>query len=106
LSFSAAWRYYSSVTLDAYSSQKFLNNPGLQFPTDQRFASRSYLDVAGAWRFAEKYTLRAGINNVLDKDPPLNGLSNCPTRQCNGNTWPQTYDSFGRFVFINLTADF
>jgi outer membrane receptor protein involved in Fe transport len=106
LSFTATWRYYSDVTLDAYSTQKFLNNPGLQQATDQRFASRSYLDIAGAWRFAEKYTLRAGINNVLDKDPPLTGLNNCPTGQCSGNTWPQTYDVLGRYVFINLQADF
>jgi iron complex outermembrane recepter protein len=106
LSFTATWRFYSSVTLDAYSSQQFLNNPSLQNATDHTFATRSYLDLAGAWRFAEKYTLRAGINNILDKDPPLNGLSTCPTTQCNGNTWPQTYDAFGRFLFINLTADF
>ena len=106
LSFSVAWRFYSSVGLDAYSSQKFLNNPSLQYPTDETFSTRSYIDIAGSWRFAEKFTLRAGINNLLDKDPPINGSSNCPTGQCNGNTWPQTYDALGRYLFINLTADF
>jgi iron complex outermembrane recepter protein len=118
LSLTATWRYYSPVTLDAYSCgtltgaalascpNHFLNNPANQAPTDEKFSSRSYIDLAGAWRFMEKYTLRAGINNILDKDPPLTGLTNCPTGQCNGNTWPQTYDSFGRFLFISLQADF
>jgi outer membrane receptor protein involved in Fe transport len=106
LSVSATWRFYSAVSLDAYSNQKFLNNPGLQFPTDHEFSTRSYLDIAGSWRFMEKYTIRAGINNILDKDPPLTSTNNCPTGQCNGNTWPQTYDSFGRYLFIQATADF
>jgi iron complex outermembrane recepter protein len=107
LSFTATWRFYSAVSLDAYESPpSFLNNTANQYPTDHEFSTRSYLDLAGSWRFAEKYTVRAGINNVLDKDPPLTGLNNCPTGQCNGNTWPQTYDSFGRFLFISLQADF
>jgi len=25
---------------------------------------------------------------------------------CNGNTFPQVYDTLGRYVFLGLTADF
>jgi len=25
---------------------------------------------------------------------------------CNGNTFPQVYDTLGRYVFVGLTADF
>jgi outer membrane receptor protein involved in Fe transport len=49
---------------------------------------------------------RLGINNLLDKDPPLVGQDTCPAVFCNGNTFPQVYDTLGRFVFLGLTADF
>ena len=51
-------------------------------------------------------TGRLGINNLLDKDPPLIGQDSCPGVFCNGNTFPQVYDTLGRFVFLGLTADF
>ena len=54
----------------------------------------------------DNLNFRAGINNIFDKDPPLTGASNCPNGPCNGNTWPQLYDAFGRYAFIGLTADF
>lgn len=50
---------------------------------------------------------RAGINNVLDKDPPLAGQTNCtPNASCSGNAYSQVYDVLGRYVFVGLTADF
>ena len=50
--------------------------------------------------------MRFGANNLLDKDPPLNGSSTCPTGPCNGNTWPQAYDALGRQVFLTIGAEF
>jgi iron complex outermembrane receptor protein len=43
---------------------------------------------------------------VLDKVPPLVGQDTCPAVLCNGNTFPQVYDTLGRFVFLGLMADF
>jgi outer membrane receptor protein involved in Fe transport len=48
--------------------------------------------------------LRAGINNLLDKDPPLSGLVGAGFG--NGNTYPQVYDALGRRVFLNATVKF
>ena len=48
---------------------------------------------------------RSGVNNVFDKDPPLISQSNLGGFG-NGNTFPGTYDQLGRYVFVNLTADF
>jgi iron complex outermembrane recepter protein len=107
LSATLQWRYLGSVSEDASSS-----NPILQFlsgglnPTDAHHPSINYLDVSAAWRVAEKYTFRVGINNLLDKDPPINGTSSCPVGQCNGNTFPQVYDALGRYVFAQITAQF
>jgi outer membrane receptor protein involved in Fe transport len=74
--------------------------------TDSRLGSRSYLDLSASVTLAEKYTLRIGANNLLDKDPPLNGSSTCPTGPCSGNTWPQVYDALGRQVFLTVGAEF
>ena len=64
------------------------------------------IDLTGAITFAEHYTVRVGANNLFDKDPPLNGSSSCPTGPCNGNTWPQVYDTLGRQLFLTFTSNF
>jgi outer membrane receptor protein involved in Fe transport len=103
---SLQWRHFSKVTLDAYSDHPSLNNPGLQYESDRTLASRDYFDLTASWTMRDNLNFRAGVNNLFDKDPPLTGSSNCPTGPCNGNTWPQVYDAFGRYMFIGLTADF
>ena len=65
-----------------------------------------YLDLAGAYSFRQNLTLRVGINNITDVDPPLLGQASCTPVFCSGNTFSQLYDSLGRFGFISLTADF
>jgi iron complex outermembrane receptor protein len=54
----------------------------------------------------KRLNARLGINHVLDKVPPLVGQDTCPAVLCNGNTFPQVYDTLGRFVFLGLMADF
>ena len=54
----------------------------------------------------QRLTGRLGINNVADKDPPLLGQPTASPCICNGNTFPQVYDTLGRYVFVGLTADF
>ena len=75
------------------------------------FVNSSYFDLVAAYTMSDvamfsNVTGRLGINNVLDKDPPLIGQDSCPGVFCNGNTFPQVYDTLGRFVFLGLTADF
>jgi outer membrane receptor protein involved in Fe transport len=101
---SLAWRYFDEVKVDKSSSDTQL--AGAFAPSDARLGSRSYIDLSGSMTFAEKYTLRLGANNLFDKDPPLNGGSNCPAGPCNGNTWPQVYDALGRQLFATFTMDF
>ena len=55
-------------------------------------------------------SLRLGVNNVLDKDPPVlaatSGPYSLPPPFFNGNTYPQVYDTLGRYLFANVTIDF
>ena len=47
------------------------------------------------------------INNLFDKDPPRGDSTNTGAfGGGNGNTFPQTYDTLGRNIFVGLTADF
>jgi outer membrane receptor protein involved in Fe transport len=103
------WRFIDSVELDATSSNPQLQN-AVPF-SDRKLGSRSYFDLVAAYTMSDvamfsNVTGRLGINNVLDKDPPLIGQDSCPGVLCNGNTFPQVYDTLGRFVFLGLTADF
>jgi iron complex outermembrane receptor protein len=109
LALSAQWRFFSDVDLDKTS-----NDPRLQTTpakllaqhTDLHLGSRSYLDLLASFTIKENYSFRVGVNNVLDKDPPLNGNVNCPTGGCNQNIWPGVYDGLGRYLFVGLTANF
>jgi outer membrane receptor protein involved in Fe transport len=59
--------------------------------------------LAATWQVMDNVSLRAGVNNVFDDDPQLSlsaGTSG------NGNTYPQLYDSQGRYFFFGVTANF
>jgi outer membrane receptor protein involved in Fe transport len=63
----------------------------------------SYLDLAANWNINEKLSLRGGINNIFDKDPPL--IPNAIVGNANPNTYTN-YDLLGRHMFVGLTARF
>ena len=94
---STAWRYISNVRADDVSGPNDL---------DRKLGSRSYMDLAASVAFKGAYTFRVGVNNVLDKDPPVIGSGALPLTFGNGNTFPQVYDALGRYVFAGLTVDF
>jgi iron complex outermembrane recepter protein len=109
LDLSVTWRYIESVDLDTTSSNSQL--AGAVASTDRRLGSRSYIDLSGSYTFDDlsvfsHLTGRLGINNIMDKDPPLIGQDNCLAPYCNGNTYSQVYDTLGRYVFLGVTADF
>ncbi|HEX2493110.1 MAG TPA: TonB-dependent receptor, partial [Steroidobacter sp.] len=104
-----SWRYFDAVKRDAEDSNyylKFLGTATGVLPTDSKLGRRSYIDLTGSMTVAERYTFRVGVNNLFDRDPPLNGGDTCPTGSCNGNTWPQVYDALGRQIFGLVTIDF
>ena len=68
-----------------------------------------YIDLGGSIPVGDHVELRAGVNNIADKNPPLilNGaLTDCPNTTCNNNTWVGTYDTLGRYIYFNVTAQF
>jgi iron complex outermembrane recepter protein len=111
----ARWRFLSGSDTEQISSNPQLANNGL--PLTQHIKPYSYLDLSADVALYKMFRVQVGVNNVLDKDPPIidsgggGFVSNCPTitpngSSCNGNTWPGTFDSLGRFFFARVTAQF
>ena len=100
------WRHYSGVNVDVSSPNSFLTSPGATFASDSRLPAYNYFDLSTSVRVADKFSLHFGANNLLDKDPPLVGSTNLSGTFGNGNTYPQVYDSLGRYIFAGVTVDF
>jgi len=113
LDVSLAWRYFSAVKTEQLSGNPNLTagagtiaNGGIS-NTDAFISAYSYFDLTAAMKLSDKVTLRLGVNNILDKDPPIIGASTLPGPPAgNGNTFPQAYDSLGRFIFGQIIAQF
>jgi iron complex outermembrane receptor protein len=114
LDVTAAWRFYDSVKYEGLSSNANLMtaggatiaNGGIS-NTDAVLSSRSYFDLTAALKVADKITLRLGVNNVFDKNPPLVGATYQPgPPTANGNTFPGVYDSLGRYIFGEAIVQF
>ena len=103
---SMQWRYFSDVRTDAASANGLLSNPGNIYPVDEKIAAQSYIDLTASFKIKDGYQFRVGVENVFDKEPPLVGSANCPGVVCNANTFPQVYDSLGRYLFVGITATY
>jgi len=111
LDVSLAWRYFGKVTMDQLSSNPNLNPgstctvaSGCISNTDTHLPSISYLDLTAAIQISNAVNFRLGVNNLLDKDPPVIGSSNCVG--CNGNVYNSVYDALGRYIFGTFTMQF
>ena len=101
------WRYIDGVSHDATSGNPSLKDNTTVTPVTNKLGSRNYLDLFASWQIDKNWLVRAGVNNVLDKDPPITSTTlSDPSIFGNGNTFPQIYDSLGRLFFLNITAKF
>lgn len=108
LGISGQWRYFAKVQNDTLSGDPDLNftQGPHSFPGDAKIPAQSYFDLTLSARLTDRYNFRIGANNIFDKSPPLVGGDVAGPPTGNGNTFPQTYDAMGRFVFAGFTVDF
>jgi outer membrane receptor protein involved in Fe transport len=105
LTVSANWRYFGKVKLDQNS-----DNPTLHFATfgqldtfNARIPAFNYLDFVGSWGIRDDISLRLGVNNVFDKNPPI--VTSEITAGGAANTY-EIYDALGREFFAAVQMKF
>jgi iron complex outermembrane recepter protein len=99
---SLAWRYYGEAKFEADTEEPTIGEGG-QHPFNHVIPERSYIDLSAVWRVRDSVSLRAGVNNVFDQDPPL--VDTLITGTGLPNSYP-TYDLLGRKLFVGITLDF
>ena len=103
------WRYFGS-TKNSNLDPKSPDYSGSTDPSkwaDPHLPSVGYLDIHASYKI-DKATFRLGINNALDKDPPLIdcNASGGNSIYCESNTYAGMYGILGRYLFLNATVDF
>jgi outer membrane receptor protein involved in Fe transport len=93
LDLSLTWRHLDSVKGFGFSEDRI----------DYELPAEDYFDLAANWAVTEKASVTLGMNNVLDDNPSISATVGTSG---NGNTFPQTYDALGRYVFVRATVDF
>jgi iron complex outermembrane recepter protein len=95
------WRHIDAVKSELDTTEAFYN-----------IKAFNYFDLNASMRIKDQFTFRVGVNNILDKQPPLvtsgrpNGTLNACATGCNGNTYASVYDVLGRYIFAGITLDF
>ena len=102
-------RFIDSVTTDRYllavrNARAAGNDAGVEAArvayttyTNPKFSSKNYFDLSFTYDIGERAEVYAGVNNVLDTDPPIvAGFGGY------GNTFPATYDYAGMTVFLGV----
>ncbi len=103
LNVTATWRYIDDVFHSGTSSNPMMASPTPVIELVRRLPAMNYLDLSASWVLDKRFTLRGGISNALDRDPPLFPGA---VPLSNGNTWVGTYDVLGRRIWATLTANF
>lgn len=97
------WRFIQGTELDANQSDPDLNPGGGYDEFNNHMRSVSYFDLSALWNFGTGTTMRVGINNIFDENPPL--ISTNISGTGGPNTFP-TYDTLGRQAFIGVVQKF
>jgi len=113
---SMQWRFIGPSSFDNNSTNPLLqgkeigsnggNNPPYFYdPYNARIPGFSYLDLTAVWHAMKQLEVRAGVTNLLDKDPPLIPSSDISGNSGPANSWA-AYDYLGRQLFVAFPAKF
>jgi len=69
-------------------------------------AGVNYIDIHGKYAFNDKISFNAGINNLMDKEPPLGGQYADSGVGGAGNTFATLYDVLGQYLYSGVTVNF
>ena len=99
------WRHIGRLDSEFTSSNENLSNPGNVYAIDSHIPAYDYFDLDGSVEVTPHLTLRAGVNNLANRRPPVIGFTANPLL-VNGNMAAGMYDVMGRYLFAGVTAKF
>lgn len=102
-SLSLRHRYMSSVTIDRHLLPKRAGTsaPALDTLVYPELPAQHYVDLSFTFDVMPDLQLYGGVNNLLDRDPPVVGSA-----QIRANTYPATYDVLGQEYFLGVNTRF
>ncbi|WP_206741428.1 TonB-dependent receptor plug domain-containing protein [Hyphomonas chukchiensis] len=98
-SLSLNWRHLGEVEIQ--DSQKANTFDGFE-----KIKAQNYFDLTGSYQINDMVGLTVGVRNLFEEDLPVVGNEAGSTDANSGNTFPSTYDVFGRTYTIGLKATF
>lgn len=101
---SLSWRHVGGTTLSSLSDNDLLNQSAKSI-INRKISDYNYFDLSATQSIGKQLQLRAGVNNLFDKDPPAIAAG-ILTKFGNGNTYPGVYDALGRVIFVGATVNF
>lgn len=92
------WRHLGGLEVEPGSGNWFA--PYSSIP------SFNYFDLGARYKVTENIRLSLSVANVADKNPPVVGNTIGSTTANSGNTFPQFYDTIGRFYTVGVNVSF
>ncbi|MEO7775442.1 MAG: TonB-dependent receptor [Steroidobacteraceae bacterium] len=97
---SLQWRYIGPVTWEGNTDDDTLS-AGRTDLFYGELGGHNYFDLSATWSVTDSIQVRGGVNNLLDKSPPL--VETAVSQVGGPNSYP-TYDLLGRTLFVGVTA--
>jgi outer membrane receptor protein involved in Fe transport len=112
---SLVWRYFCATELAGTINNGFGQDGTITSAFDDgnpniadTISAISYLDLTVFHQLTDSIRLRAGVNNLLDEDPPIVTTFGAPAAGTNveANTIAGVFDAGGRFIFFGASVTF
>jgi outer membrane receptor protein involved in Fe transport len=99
------WRHIGKLKSEFTSGNPNLSNPANIFPIDSSIGTYDYLDMDASVDVNEHLNVRAGVNNLTNRKPPVIGFTANPLL-VNGNMAAGMYDTLGQYLFVGFSAKY
>tara|TARA_R110000868_G_scaffold375440_3_gene639988 strand:- start:26642 stop:29569 length:2928 start_codon:yes stop_codon:yes gene_type:complete len=93
------WRHIGEMTIEPVEASSI-------FPAFRQIDAYNYFDLSGSYQMSDGILFRASVSNLLAELPPIIGNTTGSTAFNNGNTFPSTYDAFGRVFTVGVSMTF
>jgi outer membrane receptor protein involved in Fe transport len=100
--FSATWATPWDVSLNL--NWRYLDSVDQVGGGGIEIDSQDYIDLAVRWAVTDYASVRLGMNNIMDEEPPF--VAQGVTARENGNTYPGIYDPLGQYWFAGVSIQF